>query len=333
MIWSADPGLTPNQVEALLKQSCDDLGSAGTDNTFAYGRINLSNAMALAAGGGGGTPPVADFTGAPTTGVSPLSVAFNDLSANAPTVWSWDFGDGGSSNAQNPSHVYQLAGSYSVSLMASNADGSDTLLRTDYITVDPAPGNPPVADFTGSPTSGSAPLSVAFTDLSTNSPTTWSWNFGDGQTASSQHPSNVYAAAGDYTVSLMVSNADGSDTMILTNYISVSPGGGFQGEGFILSKNADFSTDDRVFSSSDTLYVLVWSDAVNVNDMRQQWWELRGAKGVRLRQDLTNNGDGSFTAAFDLSGLPGNGGSYAWKARIEDRAGVKFMPRADITVQ
>jgi len=52
MIWSADPTLTPNEVEAILKQSCEDLGAGGVDNTFGYGRINLNAAMVLADGGG-----------------------------------------------------------------------------------------------------------------------------------------------------------------------------------------------------------------------------------------------------------------------------------------
>lgn len=52
LIWSANPNLTPNQVESILKQSCKDLGTAGVDNTFGHGRINVYNAMVLAGGGG-----------------------------------------------------------------------------------------------------------------------------------------------------------------------------------------------------------------------------------------------------------------------------------------
>lgn len=80
------------------------------------------------------------------------------------------------------------------------------------------------ADFTGTPTSGAAPLSVDFTDASTGSPTAWSWNFGDGQLSTSQNPTNIYAAAGSYTVTLIASNATGSSTKIRTNYIVVDAG-------------------------------------------------------------------------------------------------------------
>jgi PKD repeat protein len=85
--------------------------------------------------GGGGLPPVASFTANPTSGIAPLTVYFTDTSTNAPTSWSWTFGDGGTSPAQHPSHQYQNAGSYTVSLTATNAYGSDTNTRSNYITV------------------------------------------------------------------------------------------------------------------------------------------------------------------------------------------------------
>jgi len=81
---------------------------------------------------------------------------------------------------------------------------------------------PPVADFSGSPTSGTAPLTVNFTDLSTNTPTSWSWDFGDTGTSTAQNPSHEYTSTGDYTVSLTATNSVGSDTETKTNYISVS---------------------------------------------------------------------------------------------------------------
>jgi PKD repeat protein len=81
------------------------------------------------------TAPTADFAGTPVSGEYPLNVAFTDLSTGVPTSWSWTFGDGGTSTAQNPSHTYVAAGVYTVSLTASNAQGSDTATRTGYITV------------------------------------------------------------------------------------------------------------------------------------------------------------------------------------------------------
>jgi uncharacterized membrane protein len=79
-----------------------------------------------------------------------------------------------------------------------------------------------VAAFTANTTSGDAPLTVQFTDQSTNEPTGWSWAFGDGGTSTARNPSHAYAEAGVYTVTLTASNAYGSDAETKTGYITVS---------------------------------------------------------------------------------------------------------------
>ena len=169
----------------------------------------------------GVSPPVANFVGSPTSGNAPLTVNFTDQSTGSPTAWSWTFGDSGTSTAQNPSHQYTSTGTYTVSLTASNAGGSNTNTKTNYIVVTTGTP-PPTANFTGSPLSGNAPLTVAFTDTSTGSPTAWSWTFGDSGTSTAQNPSHQYTAAGTYTVALTASNAGGSNTNTKTNYITVA---------------------------------------------------------------------------------------------------------------
>jgi PKD repeat protein len=134
-----------------------------------------------------------------------------------------------------------------------------------------------------------------------------------------------------YTVALTATNANGSDVETKVGYITVNEPGGFTGQGFILSKNADFSTDDRSFSSSDTIYMLVWSDQLNSSDMRQNWWQLKKRKDT-VRQNFTNNGDGSFTASFDLANLPNSATSWAFKANLRDQAGVRYQPSTTISV-
>jgi PKD repeat protein len=96
----------------------------------------------------------------------------------------------------------------------------------NYITVNSAGG--PTADFSGTPTSGTAPLMVGFTDSSSGSPTSWAWDFdNNGVTDSTaQNPSFIYNNPGTYTVKLTVTNTNGSNTKTRTNYISVTSGGG-----------------------------------------------------------------------------------------------------------
>lgn len=77
------------------------------------------------------------------------------------------------------------------------------------------------ADFTGSPVAGGSPLTVSFTDNTVGSPTSWSWNLGDGTTSSSQHPTKSYAQGGNYTVSLTATSGSISHTKTKSDYIKV----------------------------------------------------------------------------------------------------------------
>jgi PKD repeat protein len=153
--------------------------------------------------------------------MAPLSVSFTDQSIGA-TSWSWDFGDTGTSTLRNPSHLYAAAGTYTVTLTVTNSYGSDTEIKTDYITVTPT--IPPVADFTSSTTTASVGQNVTFTDQSTNNPTSWSWTFAGGTpgTSTDQNPVVVYNTPGTYTVSLTAANSAGSDTETKTDYMTVT---------------------------------------------------------------------------------------------------------------
>ncbi|MCP3914509.1 MAG: PKD domain-containing protein, partial [bacterium] len=86
------------------------------------------------------TAPLAQFVGSPTSGVAPLNVAFTNQSAGTITSRLWNFGDGTTSSATNPAHLYTSPGTYTVSLTVSGPGGSDVRTRTNYITVShPAP--------------------------------------------------------------------------------------------------------------------------------------------------------------------------------------------------
>ncbi len=218
LLESKDPSLTgPEKFALLVNNTNPYLG------TTYIGTGIVSAKKALDAVGPNEDPPIAEFSGTPTSGDMPLNVSFTDLSTNSPTTWSWNFGDGvGTSSLENPSYIYNNAGTYTVSLTVTNAFGSDSETKNGYINVTAPSNDPPVANFSGSPTTGFEPLTVDFTDLSTYGPTTWSWNFGDGVgTSTQQHPSYTYSSFGTYTVSLTVTNAYGSDTKTELDYITV----------------------------------------------------------------------------------------------------------------
>jgi PKD repeat protein len=218
LIWSQNPSWTAAQVKSQLYSSADNIDaylSSKYIGKMGAGRINAYNAVNTTP-----TPPVANFSGSPTSGIVPLTVNFTDLSTGSITSWNWTFGDGGTSTAQNPSHQYTSTGTFTVSLTVTGPGGSDGETKNNYITVNPCVA--PTANFVGSPTSGYTPLTVNFTDQSSGSPTSWSWNFGDGGTSTSQNPSHVYTSAGNYTVTLTVTNPCGSNQLVKTNYITVT---------------------------------------------------------------------------------------------------------------
>tara|TARA_R100000750_G_scaffold43554_2_gene29047 strand:- start:123943 stop:127437 length:3495 start_codon:yes stop_codon:yes gene_type:complete len=258
-----------------------------------------------------GVPPVADFSGSPTTLCEGNTVSFTDLSTNTPTSWSWTFAGGtpSSSTAQNPTITYNTAGTYQVQLTATNAFGNDVETKVGYITVNGVPsnagaitgsvsecnnatgvsysiaavngttnytwtvptgatitsgqgttaitvnygtnsgsvtvtpsnscgngglsstsvtiapcGSAPVAEFSATPKNICEGETVSFTDLSSNTPTSWSWTFvgGTPSSSTSQNPTITYNTAGTYQVQLTATNAGGSDIETKSAYITVS---------------------------------------------------------------------------------------------------------------
>lgn len=151
------------------------------------------------------TPVVAGFSSNP----SGLSVGFTDQSSGTPLLWTWDFGDGNTSSAQNPTHTYTNGGTYTVCLIALNACCADTICQT--VTVSGCAG-PPTAGFT----TVSTGLVVNFTDISTGGASSWGWDFGDGNSSTAQNPTHTYASASTYTICLIATNACGSDTTCQT---------------------------------------------------------------------------------------------------------------------
>ena len=163
-------------------------------------------------------PPVANFTATPVNGTSPLAVTFTDTSTGSVTSWHWDFGDGTSSTNQHPSHTYTTAGTYTVALTVTGDGGSATITYPNLISVTILP---PIADFTATPVRGNSPLTVTFTDTSTGPVTSWHWDFGDGTTSTSQHPSHTYTSKGRYSVQLQVVGPGGTDSILMDRLISI----------------------------------------------------------------------------------------------------------------
>jgi PKD repeat protein len=165
--------------------------------------------------------PVAIASTTDTVGCNPHTVSFSNNSTNA-TSYLWNFGNGVTSTLPNPNYTYVNAGNYTVTLIATNASGcSDTLILPQIIQVKQTPR----ARFNFSPATGCTPLSVNFTNTSANtSGATYSWNFGNGNTANTANASTVYADSGTYAVTLWVTNSNGcSDDSVRYVRANLSP--------------------------------------------------------------------------------------------------------------
>lgn len=170
------------------------------------------------AGGGDPDPDpaiTASFTRTPASGDAPLSVAFTDTSQATGgatiTGWSWDFGDGGTSTAHNPTHVYAAAGTYTTTLTIMDAGhGLTSSVSGGTVTVAAPITGSVTASFTRTPAAAEVGEAIHFTDTSTETGdatiNSWSWDFRDGTGSTARNPTKIYNAAGTYRPRLTVAD-------------------------------------------------------------------------------------------------------------------------------
>ncbi len=159
--------------------------------------------------------PEANFT----SSNNGAEVTFTNTSQAGPSAfYTWNFGDGNTSNEENPVHTYLQDGTYTVVLNIDDICGFDSRTKTVVI------ATPPTANFSGSPTSGCGTFTVNFTNTSSANATIYDWEFPGGSPSSSILPNPIvtYNTPGVYPVSLTATNAQGSNTKTISNYISVS---------------------------------------------------------------------------------------------------------------
>lgn len=210
--------------------------------------------------------PTASFKATPTSGAAPLTVKFTSTSVGSPTSWSWNFDDGQTSSAQNPSHTFEDPGTYQVTLTVANSAGSDSDTATITAKV---PVRAPTASFTETRTSGSAPLTVEFADTSTDAPTSWSWDFGDGHTSTTRNPSHTFDKPGTYRVVLTATNSAGSDdaTTQISSQDTVAPEGEYTVSGgsevwatYTKVSLSEVTLSDNFTADGDIRRVVNWND-------------------------------------------------------------------------
>jgi PKD repeat protein len=163
--------------------------------------------------------PVADFAAVPTSGITPLTVAFTNTSQGEFGTSLWAFGDGVTSTLHSPSHTYTIPGAYTVTLTVGGPGGVHPMARGSYVTA----YEPVNAGFTATPTIGKPLLLVGFANTSTGDYTDSVWQFGDGVTSTLESPSHTYRAVGTYSVTLSIDGPGGTDLETRADYIAVEP--------------------------------------------------------------------------------------------------------------
>jgi serine protease len=272
LLISNEVAVTPSEVRKALESTAKDKGPEGWDAEYGMGIVDAYSALQWKPGAPeppkppsppqpsppepsppepsppepsppqppGPLPLTAKFRAEPTSGGKPLTVKFINESTGNITGWLWDFGDGTTSNEQNPHHTYKETCHYTVSLTVTGPNGSKTETKNNYINSF-TPWNP-VANFEADPADGYSPMRVQFTDLSTCTATyaycwddgvsygsmevaslggitEWSWDFGDGETSTERNPVHTYQNPGNYTVSLSIIGPGGVSDKTRSEYI------------------------------------------------------------------------------------------------------------------
>lgn len=179
-----------------------------------------------------------------------MSICVSDTMAHPNTVYTAHIT--GTPTVAGTFDLKIVARAYSASTQAFLLTMANNMLGQGYssgitLVVNATGTELPIANFSASTTNATVNEEISFTDESAFSPTSWAWDFGDGETSTEQNPTHAYAEAGTYTVQLTVENENGSDTEIKEDYITVE-------QGIICASNACPVETDNTFSETTIPY-------------------------------------------------------------------------------
>jgi PKD repeat protein/spore coat protein CotH len=218
-----------------------------------------------------------NFEAVPVAGTAPLTVGFANRSYGSDiTGYLWSFGDGQTSAEVSPTHQYSSPGRFTVTLTAQRSAGGPLVAEERaLILVD----GPITVDFSGNVTGGDAPLSVAFTNLSTGASIQgYRWEFGDGATSDLRHPMHVYAAPGEYTVVLTVFGYGVTQRLEKSGYVRA-----------FAPAVADFAADTR---TGDAPLTVRFTNLSQGESLTGFLWNF-GDGGMSLERDPVHRYEGS----------------------------------------
>ncbi len=246
----------------------------------------------------------AQFTSNIQSGCAPLVVEFADESKGNPSGWNWDLGNGTKSTKQTPYGTYFDPGTYTIKLVVKNGSGSDSIIKTNYITVY---ANPSI-DFTASPTQGCYPLDVKFTNDSkagSGTITDYLWDFGDGNVSDNTDTDHIYTSAGTFNVTLKIINSYGcTNAVTKTKLIHIDDG----------------ATAGFLVSSIDVCKTPAIANFKNTSN------------GEGTLTYLWNFGDGNSNTSFSPSHVYNSTGTYNVLLTVQSSGGCSDTASAQVIV-
>lgn len=230
-----------------------------------------------------------DFTADKTNICVGEEIVFQDLSTPAGSIgdWSWDFGDGNSSNQQNPSHTYSSPGTYTVILVTTHSNSGNVVaeVKENFITVNPLPAvNYTIANVSGC----TLPVTFNFTNVQpTGGDFEYEWDFGNGQSSTDINPGDItYSTEGIFTVSLTVTNLVTSCSNTLEQEVIVN------------DYSADFTTENPDVCVGSPVNFL---DASSTGSNQWDWDFGNGQTSGAQNPSNTYNSPGSYTVTLSAS--------------------------------
>lgn len=264
--------------------------------------------------------PVAEFSIDPEAPVKGEPVTFTDESTDSDgtiTSWLWNFGDGEVSQDQNPSHTFDSATGYEVSLtVKDDKDGKNTV-KKEFIVSDPhIPNVIPTASFSIPSELFQKGTEVAFTDNSTDTDgviSSWAWDFGDGNTSTSQNPIHFYGGVGSFTITLTVTDNSGDSSEVFSKDVNI------WGDKWSYATKGEIKPSTPAIADDGTIYVGSDDDSFYaINPDGTEKWSFATGGNIRTSPSIATDGtiyigsdddylyalnpDGSQKWAFDTGG-------------------------------
>jgi PKD repeat protein len=272
----------------------------------------------------------ADFTASTRSGSSPVTVKFTDLSKGNPTSWKWDLGNGFYSFRKNPTASYVQPGTYHIKLVVKNIQGVDSVIKSQFIVVEPKP----TVAFDASVKEGCFPLAVQFSDKSTaiGAIVQREWDFGDGTTSTNAYPQHIYQTAGTFSVTLKITDSKGY-TRKLTQPSFITIQEGVRADFTLTAKPGCLPVNFENTSTGTSAMSFQWSFGDGKTSEQAEpdhTFVKSGNYSVQLTATTESGCTKNISKEIAILMTPQPNGSYTRQVKIVDKQQLDYISRRSV---